>query len=130
MKWLDRSLMTGPYLALVLNERDYQKAMSHFKVPHGERSPWITNAHSNATAHYLTHPDHGQAAVVAVRVREGVSGIQIAGLLVHEAVHVWQQFCENIGEAKPSPEFEAYSIQAIAQRLMASYAEQTAGGAT
>lgn len=130
MKWLARSLIDGPYLALVLCDRDYQRAMDHFKVPRAGRDPWILNEHSDATAHCLTHPDRGQAVVVALRVREGITGVQIAAMLVHEAVHVFQQFCDRIGERQPSEEFEAYSIQAIAQRLMQSYADQTAGGAT
>jgi hypothetical protein len=54
-------------------------------------------------------------------VAEGITGLQVAALLVHEAVHVWQLFRESIGEHGPSKEFEAYSIQAISQRLMERY---------
>lgn len=128
MKWLHRDLITGPCLALVLSEKDYHRAMADFKVPMGQRDPWIRTTHADATAHILEHPSQGIAVVVALRLREGIEGVQIAGLLVHEAVHVFQHFCERIGESRPSTEFEAYSIQAIAQRLMYSYAEQTAGG--
>ena len=46
-------------------------------------------------------------------------------LLVHEAVHVWQAFCEDIGEKSPSDEFEAYSIQSISYELMTAYANKT-----
>jgi hypothetical protein len=127
VKWLDRSFINGPYLALVLSEKDYHRAMSAFKMPLHQRDAWIKNDHADATAHILEHPDRGMAVVVALRVREGIEGVQIAGLLVHEAVHAFQHFCERIGENRPSQEFEAYSIQAIAQRLMASYAEQTGG---
>lgn len=41
----------------------------------------------------------------------------VADFIVHEAVHVWQQICNIIGEDKPSKEFEAYSIQRIAFEL-------------
>lgn len=127
VKWLNRSLVDGHCLALVLSEKDYHRAMSAFKVPLSQRDPWIKNDHADATAHILEHPELGIAVVVALRVRDGIEGVQIAGLLVHEAVHAFQHFCERIGETRPSQEFEAYSIQAIAQRLMASYAEQTGG---
>jgi hypothetical protein len=50
----------------------------------------------------------------------------VAGLLVHEAVHVFQRYCEHIGERRPGAEQEAYGIQAIAQELMQSFAEQSA----
>lgn len=38
--------------------------------------------------------------------------------LVHEAVHVWQNACEQVGEDNPSAEFEAYSIEQIAENLI------------
>ncbi|MDC4442181.1 hypothetical protein OHV35_01985 [Acinetobacter baumannii] len=43
--------------------------------------------------------------------------IQVYGLLLHEAVHIWQIVKRRMGEREPSVEFEAYSIQAIAQDL-------------
>lgn len=47
--------------------------------------------------------------------------IEIHGLLLHEAVHIWQQVRELMGESEPSTEFEAYSIQAISQDLFEMY---------
>lgn len=49
--------------------------------------------------------------------------IQIHGLLLHEAVHIWQRVRTLMGESDPSKEFEAYSIQRIAQDLFAMYKE-------
>lgn len=54
------------------------------------------------------------------------SRLQIAGILVHEATHVWQQVRKTIGEELPSVEFEAYAMQAIAQGLLNAY-EKTRG---
>lgn len=42
-------------------------------------------------------------------------------LLTHEAVHIWQAAKEAMGEDAPSCEFEAYSIQRIAQDLFYEY---------
>ena len=128
MKWLPRDLISGPHLALVLSERDFHRAMGHMKVPMGQRGSWVRTPQADATTHMLEHPERGIACVVALRVREGITGIQIAAMLVHEAVHIFQEWCLHYGEQRPSSEFEAYSIQTIAQRLMYSYAEQTAGG--
>lgn len=47
--------------------------------------------------------------------------LQIHGLLLHEAVHIWQELKIKMGEENPSNEFEAYSIQAIAQDLFEMY---------
>ena len=130
VKWLPRDLIQGPYLALVLSERAFHRAMGHMKVPMDQRGSWVRAPQADATTHVMEHPECGLACVVALRTREGTTGIQIAALLVHEAVHIFQEWCQYYGEQRPSSEFEAYSIQAIAQRLMTSYAEQTAGGAT
>lgn len=47
--------------------------------------------------------------------------IQIFSLLLHEAVHIWQRVRMRMGESEPSKEFEAYSIQRIAQDLFWLY---------
>lgn len=52
--------------------------------------------------------------------------IQVVGLLVHEAMHVWRHIRKAIGERKPSMEFEAYAMQCISQNLIAAY-EHTRG---
>ena len=49
--------------------------------------------------------------------------VEIHGLLLHESVHVWQRIRQRMGEHNPSTEFEAYSIQAIAQDLFAMFEE-------
>ncbi len=123
-RWLDRSLMVGPHLTLVLSEAEYRAAMRHCKVPRAEQPPWILTPQADATVHWMDSLGGGLTCVVAVRPREGTNGIQVAAMLVHEAVHIWQQFKKRIGERKPSAEFEAYSIQAISQRLMEAYADR------
>lgn len=123
--WLARDLVNGPYLCLALSEEAFNKAFNHLQQPWLDRPRWVLNDHSNATAHTLVDKHGRLCAVVCLRDFEGHSGIEIAGLLVHEAVHLWQRFREHIGEHSPSAEFEAYSIQSLAQRLMWSFEEQT-----
>ena len=87
--------------------------------------PWIKNGHSNATAHYLDAPDgRGLACIVCLRGHEGRNPVEVAGLLVHEAVHAWQAYADHIGESSPGTEQEDYAIQAISQELMAEFARR------
>lgn len=62
---------------------------------------------------------------IIVTVRDGSefdhSLIEMVGLIVHEATHVWQFILESIGEGKPSAELEAYSMQAIVQAILTAF---------
>ncbi len=121
-KWLDRRIAApGPYLALCLSEAEFAAALRHIKVS-GD-PPWITNAHSHATAHTFEGP-RGLTVIVCLCEFEGRNPIEVAGLLIHEAVHIWQQYADHIGEHRPGDEQEGYAIQAIAQELMAEFARR------
>lgn len=126
-KWNDRALIVGPYVTLVQSDKQFQAAMKHCRIPKDERGAWIQTPQSDATAHFLEAPHGGLTCIVALRVREGTAPIQICALLVHEAVHIWQRFKARIVEIDPSPEFEAYSVQAIAQGLMLAYSDSLEG---
>lgn len=45
----------------------------------------------------------------------------IRSVLIHEAVHVFQAYCDAINEADPSVEFQAYAVESIAGGLMGLY---------
>lgn len=63
----------------------------------------------------------GAYAIVQIGDTSERSTIEVFGLLLHEAVHVWQRIKKLMGEDNPSSEFEAYSIQCIAQDLFEMY---------
>ncbi|HHG5268342.1 hypothetical protein [Acinetobacter baumannii] len=65
----------------------------------------------------------GAYAIVQIGDTADKNQIQVYGLLLHEAVHIWQIVKKRMGESEPSVEFEAYSIQAIAQDLFEMYEE-------
>jgi hypothetical protein len=103
-RWLDRRIAAaGPFLTLCLSEQEFYHALSKIKV--ADRPAWV-----NPGAHATTHHR---------------SGIEIAGLLIHEAVHVWQEYCDMIGEVAPGREQEAYAVQVVAQELMAEFKRRT-----
>jgi len=66
---------------------------------------------------------NGAYAVVQLGDTSERKSIEVYGLLLHEAVHVWQKVKKLMGEKEPSSEFEAYSIQAIAKDLFKMYEE-------
>ena len=120
--WLDRRISApGPYLCLCLTEGEFLDAMKQLRCY--SFGSWVTEG-SDATTHHLANGNGARVCVVAVSNLEDRSGIEIAGILVHEAVHVWQEYCNQINEISPGSEQEAYAIQAIAQELMEDYARR------
>lgn len=124
--FLNRDLVTGPYLVLCLSQAEFDALCDHLKI---DRAAYMFRPEAGACVHYLGSGDDGSpiCAVCLKDAGQGHTGLAVAGILVHEAVHVWQQHREFIGEVQPSREFEAYSIQTIAQRLMADFARRALG---
>jgi hypothetical protein len=117
VKWLDRRIAApGPYLTLCLSEKQYHKAMAHCKVDHSP--PWI-NEGANAMTHILTRD--GEVTCVVCIQKTKRHPVEIAGLLVHESGHVWQQYLIRIGERNPGDEQMAYGVQSISQELLNEY---------
>lgn len=124
--WRDRALMIAPvYYGLCLTEEAYFSELKRQGIPEREWDDFILNWHSSATAHHFENRKEGKyMVIVCLGSTKGRTREQVYALLVHEAVHVWQQIKRLLGEDCPGVEQEAYSIQAIAQELMISYREQ------
>lgn len=119
-RWLDRRIAApGPFLALCLSEAEFRDAIAPLTPPEVPR--WCRK---HATTHTFDHENGSICCVVCLRDWQGRNPIEVAGLLVHEAVHVWQQYAESIGERFEGAEQEAYAVQAIAQELMAEFARR------
>ena len=114
IKWIDRSLVASPcYIGLCLNKKDFKAEMKRLRVSVSDE--WIPKD-KQGRVHFFISKNGKKTAIVCIR-RNG-KPVEIVGLLIHEAVHIWQNIKEDINENHPSSEFEAYSIQAIAQRLI------------
>ena len=121
--WCERDLITSPhYIALCLASKAFQKELKHLKVPREKWPDFMGSPHADATTHYFVL-DNKHSAIVCIRNTKKKSAEAICGLLVHEAVHIWQDICKILGEHSPSSEFEAYSIQALSQVLFEKFAE-------
>lgn len=121
--WLGRSVAApGPYLQLCLSEAEYESALKRLKIK-ADPAGWLSTAGCDATTHTMTNKDGGLACLVCLKPTNR-QGVQVAALLVHEAVHVWQAYAAHIGETAPGAEQEAYAIQAISQQLMTEFARR------
>lgn len=123
MKWLDRALVVSPYYyGLCLDEADFRRELKRLKVPKDQWPPFLASQSANATAHFFER-DSERSCIITLGSTKGHSIAQIHAMLVHEAVHLWQEIRSDIGEKQPSSEFEAYAVQALSQRLIEAYSE-------
>jgi len=83
--------------------------------------PYPTNAANTTLFQSTKHKT--RTCIVTVGDRSPRATV---GLLVHEAMHVWRDVREGIGEEHPSSEFEAYAMQNIVDELIRAY-ERTRG---
>jgi hypothetical protein len=121
--WLDRWVARPvPFVTLVRSEEAFLHAMEHCKIAPVNAGPWVSGDGS-ACCHYLDNVDGGSAVIVAISVTNETP-IQIACLLVHEAVHIIQHYFEEMNEKHPASEQEAYAIQSMSQTLMEEYLRQ------
>lgn len=122
--WLDRELSTlALKMALVLDEDTWHRTMKQMGNKDGE---WIDKRPgSRGRCTFFEHPDGtDQCVVVSVATKVQEQGApSVLSTLAHEAVHVWQEHCEILGEKSPGREQEAYAIQWIFGTLAAAYCE-------
>lgn len=127
-KWLDRGLMVGPYYRLCLSETDFQAELDRLVPDKRKHPPFLSGETCNATTHFFarstTSACDADMNIVCLGNTEDVKVEQVYGILIHEAVHIWQNFKDRIGETHPAVEQEAYAIQRIAQSLIWSYRKQ------
>ena len=125
--WLDRTLfVNSSHYTLCTTEKQFRQALKHFRVPKKEQPPFVSDAFSNATTHFFENvPNQQKASIVCISDCSDRTFAQIAGLLCHEAVHIWQQTRTDLGETEPSAELEAYAIQNLTQSLIEEFERQT-----
>jgi hypothetical protein len=130
-EWLDRTLTKCAYCYfLCLDEDVYYDELKRLEMPVSSWGEFITGGStSHATTHSFISPNGTPVAIVCMhRTYPGDerTGTQIAALLVHEAVHIWQKHAAYIGAYNDhGDEEEAYAIQNIAQNLMEEFVRLT-----
>ena len=121
--WLNRCLIEGDFLKVCTTEADYHSTLKYLKVPIAEWDRWLVHE-ALATTHYFNTPKGNRVTIVCIPVTPETDGIDVATLLVHEAVHVVQEYFRYIGEDNPGNEIQAYAIQNVSASLMRAYRDK------
>lgn len=124
MKWIDNRAFTLPLeYILCTSEKKFRKALKQTGIASWKTEEFIPNGYG-AAAHSYESDDGRKKVIVAFGEHSEFSKIEVYALLVHEAIHIWQEVKLMMREKEPSSEFEAYTIQQISQNLMYSYEDQ------
>lgn len=81
------------------------------------------NDGKDATTNFMRNERNESVAVICI-FDHSHTVEQIYALIVHEAVHVWQEIKRVLGEKDAGNEIEAYSIQALCEELFIEYKRQ------
>lgn len=123
VRWICREMITSPYcIGLCLSEKSFRKELKSLKVPEKLWPDTFVTEGRNGEVHFFdNYSNPSYCAIVCIRPSERADFLAVAGLIVHESVHVWRNVLEKLGESRPSSEFEAYGIQTISMRLIHAY---------
>ena len=130
-EWLDRDMVVLPYCYTLCTTQEMfeaeqirigvkpEKRVTQFAKDNGARVTYFDDSDCK-------EPLEHTAAIVTIDAGAAarVHPIQVAAMLVHEAVHIVQAGMNALGERAPSDEFEAYTIQRVSQALMFEYVRQ------
>lgn len=121
--WMSRCLIEGDHLKVCTDEADYYRTLRYLKIPIADWDRWLMQD-ALATTHYFTTPKGSRVTIVCIPVKPEIDGIDVATLLVHEAVHVVQEYFRYICEDNPGSEIEAYAIQNVSASLLRAYRDK------
>ena len=123
-KWLNRNIITANiYYTLSTSEKITDFELKRLKVT--TKFNHIPEGAGATTQSFTSPLDKKEICIVCLYDYKTYHKYQVYSLLVHEAVHVWQNIKRLMREDNPSSEFEAYSIQRICQELFYEFGRQT-----
>lgn len=126
--WHDRKLLMGGYLAFVTSQEEFDQALKDMEC-HDYETKFVPNGWPACT-HSFDDVNGSVACIVGLDMARAAEQdpIDVAALLVHEAVHVWQHNESSAGKLGCfGTEGEAYAIQNISTQLMTEYARRLNG---
>lgn len=100
---------------LCLDEKTYLAECKKLNI--GSPTPFLKEG-SGATTHFADGDKGVSVALVCMSIKEERTILAHYALLVHEAVHVYQEMMAQMREERAGKEVEAYYIQRISLDLM------------
>ena len=123
-KWLNRSAVQSPYMALCLDKKAYKRATKGTGLL-AKWPKWLLSE-NDATTYSAFGDSKPPLCIVCMEPNTHRPIEEICGLLAHEAVHVYETMkSQNNGMPWENEELAAVSIAHITQMLMRDWIRQT-----
>ena len=121
-KYISRILIETPYdIFLCKSNAQFKSELEQRNISKKLWPDWVTPGRDGTLHIFLGNDNNIIGMAVCIKSKKNIPKASIIGLIIHESVHIWQKIKEDINEKDPSYEFEAYSIQRIAQELITAY---------
>jgi hypothetical protein len=122
IEYLKKPLANGPYMwTIATTAEEFYHIQETYAVERHHHDKWELGDDTRFSA--MTHFFDG---LVIVCLPQTVT----FSTLVHEAVHVFERFAQEMGEEHPSEEFRAYSTQFIFDQMADALAKRQIPKAT
>jgi len=119
IQYCRRDLIRCGHYGLCLSDKAFRNELKRLRVPREQWGVFVKDGKS-AQVHFFQN-DTERTTLVCLQGYEKRSPVEVYGLLIHEAVHIWQTECEYMHEDTPGDEIEAYAIQSVSQNLIDAY---------
>lgn len=99
-------------IGFVADAKDWDKVCKYLGVTDAPYCP-----HSGQCSE-LVNEDGDLCIIICIKEWDTRSWAEIAGIVAHECSHALETLMRHIGEANPSSEFAAYTIQSFVQDII------------
>lgn len=124
-KWLDRTAMPPlPYYTLCTDADSFARVLKEIKIPETAKPSFYFGSFDASVSILYEHKKTFCIVKICKIGAKKRKPIDVACLLVHEAVHIAQEYWRSHFEKNPAEEQMAYVIQHISQQLMTEYERQ------
>jgi len=89
------------------------------KVPVPDWPIWLRDTASACVHEFISHT--GDRVCIVCIDDDDYTPAQLAGVMAHEATHIWQKIAKDWTESDLLGEFAAYAVENITEELVSAY---------
>jgi hypothetical protein len=118
--WIDRGLAHNPFsVGLCQSESKFKRELLRLKVPIRDWPIWLRNTAAACVHEFISH--NGDRVCIVCIDADDHTPAQLAGIMAHEATHIWQKIAADWSHNDLLGEFAAYAVENLTEDLFKAY---------